>query len=327
MKNPHYTVTKEQHLQELIRRVTPIINVNVIVRKGEHLLLGRHAQFPGWLFPGSRMLWNETPQETALRVLKNEVPGVTASLKKFVAINTDHGWDSRAYGVNLYYLCDYISGEPISNENLQDFRWVGRDAFITSEDIYQIEKDLAQELDIAIRSINISEDEVLVEVDENDKEIGKITKKEAHKTSSRFHRAAHIMIFTSKGEVILQQRSWNKMTGPGKWDMPGGHQVYGQTIEQCAASELMEEMGVSVELNFVRKGLYQSDSQSEFYYLFTGISDGPYGFDKNEVEQIRIFDCEKLLRKEYSESDNVYEHVYGYIEELRPFWQKLAKPV
>lgn len=324
MQNPHYKVTKEQHLKELMARVTPIVNVNVIVRKGEHLLLGRHTQFPGWLFPGSRMYWNETPQETALRVLKNEVTGVTASLKKFVAINTDHGWDSRAYGVNLYYLCDYISGEPVSNENLQDFRWVMRDEFIKSDDIYQIEKDLAQELDIAIRAINISEDEMLVEVNKEDEEIGKITKKEAHKVPSRYHRAAHLMIFTSNGDVVLQQRSWNKMTGPGKWDMPGGHQVFGQTIEQCAASELMEEMGVSVELKLIRKGLYQSETQSEFYYLFAGISDGPYGFDKNEVEQVRIFDCEQLLKRNYPEAKDVLEHVFNYIQELRDFWKPLT---
>jgi 8-oxo-dGTP pyrophosphatase MutT (NUDIX family) len=133
------------------------------------------------------------------------------------------------------------------------------------------------------------------------------------------------MIFTSNGDVVLQQRSWNKMTGPGKWDMPGGHQVFGQTIEQCAASELMEEMGISVNLKLIRKGLYQSETQSEFYYLFAGISNGPYGFDKNEVEQVRIFECEQLLKRNYPEANDVLDHVYSYIEELRYFWKPLTK--
>jgi hypothetical protein len=64
-------------------------------------------------------------------------------------------------------------------------------------------------------------------------------------------------------------------------------------------------------------------NQAEFYYLYIGVSDGPYGFDKNEVEQIKIFDCEKLLLHEYQESGEVLPHVFGYITELRTFWEPL----
>ncbi|PJA12254.1 hypothetical protein COX64_04770 [Candidatus Dojkabacteria bacterium CG_4_10_14_0_2_um_filter_Dojkabacteria_WS6_41_15] len=333
MKNPNYNVTKEQHLKELKTRIPPILNVDIIIRKGELLLIARHKDSltnpkePKWMFPGSRMHWDETPQETALRVLANEVPGVTASLKKLVSVVSDKGWDNRANGIYIYYVFDYISGEPKANVQMIDFKWVTHQEFTSADDIYSIDQNLAKELDVAIRGINISEDEVLTEVNKDDEEIGKIIKKEAHSSNKRFHRAAHLMIFTSKGEVILQQRSWNKMSGPGKWDMPGGHQVLGQTIEQCAASELAEEMGISIDLTFVRKGLYQDTNQSEYYYLYAGISDGPYGFDKNEVEQIKVFDCKKLLLKEYEEAPQVLDHVFGYIKELRPFWEPLTKSV
>lgn len=329
MNNPNYKVTKEQHLQELIARVPPILNVNIIIRKENSYLLGKHITTlannneTNWLFPGGRMRWDETPQQTALRILSKELPGITASLKKLVNVTSDKGWDNRAYGITLYYLFDYISGEPQKNDQLIDFKWVTSEEFASAQDIYNIDQALAKDLDIAVRAINISEDEVLVEVDANDTEIGKITKKEAHSSNLHFHRAAHLMIFTTKGDVILQQRSFNKMTGPGKWDMPGGHQVFGQTIDQCAQSELAEEMGISVPLQFSRKGLYQDNKQSEYYYLYSGISDGPYGFDKNEVEQVKIFDCEKLLKRKYSEAPQVLNHVYKYVEELRPFWEPL----
>ncbi|MCC7304297.1 NUDIX hydrolase [bacterium] len=323
MSNPNYQVTKKQHLAELTSRVTPILNVDIIVRKEGLLLQGKKETAQFWQFPGGRIKWDETPENAALRILETELPGVTASLKKLVTVQSDIGWDNRAYGVTIYYLMEYISGEPTENENFGQYRWIERDRFIVTNDTYAIDQQLAKELDVAIRSINISEDEVLVEVDQNDQEIGKLTRKLAHKDNTRFHRAAHLMIFTSKGEIILQQRSFNKMTGPGAWDMPGGHQVFGQTIEQCAQSELAEEMGIHIPLTFVRKWLHQNNNQSKYYYLYSGISDGPYAFDKNEVEQIKVFDCEKLLMKEYPEAEKVLPHVFKYIEELRPLWEKL----
>jgi len=103
--------------------------------------------------------------------------------------------------------------------------------------------------------------------------------------------------------------------------MPGGHQAFGHTMEQTANQELMEEMGVSTSLTLHRIGLNTTETQAERYYLFYGISDGPFGFDKNEVEAVACFDCEKLLARGYEGEDNggfeILEHVYEYTQELR----------
>jgi len=107
--------------------------------------------------------------------------------------------------------------------------------------------------------------------------------------------------------------------------MAGGHQVEGQTIEQCAKSEVLEELGVDTRLIFRRKGLKKTDDQAEFYYLFYGLSDGPYGFDKNEVEQIKAFDCEKLLNGDYDKSFDILGHVKVYVKELRDVWKSLVR--
>lgn len=171
--------------------------------------------------------------------------------------------------------------------------------------------------------MNTSSDEILVEVDKNDNVIEEIVKRDAHSDSTRYHRAAHIMIFNSHGEVILQKRSFNKFTSPGKWDMHGGHQVAGQSIEQCAVAELSEELGITTDLKFHHKGLYQDDFQSEYFYLFVGTSDGPYGFDKNEVECIGTFDCQKLLDSGYDGEFDILPHVIKYVRELKDYWRKL----
>lgn len=48
-----------------------------------------------------------------------------------------------------------------------------------------------------------------------------------------------------KGEVLLAQRKQNDMLG-GMWEFPGGKQEPGETIEECIARELKEELGIKI---------------------------------------------------------------------------------
>jgi A/G-specific adenine glycosylase len=50
-----------------------------------------------------------------------------------------------------------------------------------------------------------------------------------------------------KGEVLIAQRLEGDMLG-GLWEFPGGKLEKGETIEECVARELKEELGVNVEV-------------------------------------------------------------------------------
>lgn len=50
-----------------------------------------------------------------------------------------------------------------------------------------------------------------------------------------------------KGEVLIAQRLEGDMLG-GLWEFPGGKQEKGETIEECVARELKEELGIIVEV-------------------------------------------------------------------------------
>jgi len=324
-----FKITKKQQLKEITSRITPILNVDIVIYKDGKYLIGRRSKkknplyFGIWLYPGGRMKYNETPQETAERILKTEVPGVNAKLRKLITAVSDKGTDPRAYGVTLYYLYEYISGKPMPSYQLDKSAWLTKDDFLKKERTHWCDKSFIDELDLAVRTINTSQDELLVEFDKDNKEIGTIIKRDAHSDPNKFHRAAHIFIFTSNGDVILHQRSLNKSTAPGKWDMFGGHQVSGHTIEQTANQELAEELGITTKLTFKKTWLYKSTMQSEFCYLYYGVSDGPYGFDRNEVAQIKKFDCQKLLDGKYDKEFDILPHVYDYLEELKSVWVKL----
>ncbi|MBI2414230.1 NUDIX domain-containing protein [candidate division WWE3 bacterium] len=329
IKQKPYKVTRDMQIKELINRVPPVVNVNLVIYKEGKFLIGTRSikkdklEHGLLLYPGGRMQFDETIAQCTKRILEAEVCGVQANLRRLITACTDLGTDVRSYNVNLYYLMDYVAGTPKPSFQFDSFKWYTEEELTRESKIVDEVQDIIGEVSAAVRLINTNEEEILVEADRDDNEVGSISKREAHHTSSRFHRAAHIVIFTSKGEVVLHQRSMNKITSAGKWDMFGGHQVYGHTIGQTAQAELAEELGINVPLTLVEKNLYSTNTQNEWAYLYYGISDGPYGFDRNEVAQIKVFDCERLLNGEYSKGYDILSHVFTYIERLRFIWGKL----
>ncbi|MEN8724141.1 MAG: NUDIX domain-containing protein, partial [Lentimonas sp.] len=60
-----------------------------------------------------------------------------------------------------------------------------------------------------------------------------------------FHRAVHVFVFNTKGELYLQRRSMTKDTAPGKWvSSCSGHVDSGEEYDQAAPRELGEEIGL-----------------------------------------------------------------------------------
>lgn len=63
-------------------------------------------------------------------------------------------------------------------------------------------------------------------------------------------------VFVLKDGKFLMQKRKGKH-GDGTWSLPGGHLEFGETPEECAAREVLEETGVSIAN--IRRGLYTND--------------------------------------------------------------------
>ena len=61
----------------------------------------------------------------------------------------------------------------------------------------------------------MKEEEVIL-VDTNDRPLGTMPKMEAHEKAV-LHRAFSVFILNKKGELLLQQRAWEKYHSPGLW--------------------------------------------------------------------------------------------------------------
>lgn len=84
-------------------------------------------------------------------------------------------------------------------------------------------------------------------VDENNQVIGQDTRYNVHK-NKLLHRAVHIIVRNSVGEVYLQRRSMTKDILPGRWTTScSGHVDAGETYEIAAVREIKEELGIALD--------------------------------------------------------------------------------
>lgn len=92
------------------------------------------------------------------------------------------------------------------------------------------------------------------------------------------HVAASGIVHNGKGEVLLEKRADN-----GWWGLPGGHVDVGESVEQAAIREILEETGIRVRIRRL-VGIY-SDPR---YNVIGAYSDGLIHF------VLVIFECEYL---------------------------------
>src|SRR5580692_1914163 len=129
-------------------------------------------------------------------------------------------------------------------------------------------------------------EEIFDVVNERDEVIGQAPRKEVH-ARGLWHRAIHVLVFNSRGEVFLQKRSLTKDTAAGKWDSSSsGHLDTGEDYDACAVRELREEIGLRLDAPPQR--LFKVDAcretDAEFVWVYRCESEGPFQLHPDEIE-------------------------------------------
>jgi len=132
--------------------------------------------------------------------------------------------------------------------------------------------------------------EVFDVVDENDQVTGTATRAEVH-AGRLMHRAVHVFLRNKRGDVLLQQRSMLKDVHPGDWDSSvSGHLDSGESYEQAAHREILEEMGIeSAELREIAPIAPCQNTGWEHVRIFTGDHHGPIRFPCAEIQAAQWF--------------------------------------
>jgi len=138
--------------------------------------------------------------------------------------------------------------------------------------------------------------EIFDVVDERDQVIGSRPRQEVHVNNLR-HRAVHIWIFNRRGDLFLQKRSPWKQSHPNLWcSSTAGHVDSGESYEEAAHRELLEEIGVDTKLKRFWKIDAAQETGYEFLEVFVGESEGPFRFAPGEVEAGAFFPVHQISR-------------------------------
>lgn len=110
-------------------------------------------------------------------------------------------------------------------------------------------------------------------VDEQDQPIEVRPRSVVH-ARKLLHRAVHVFVFNSRGELLIQLRSATKDESPLTYtSSASGHVSAGDSYAETAPRELQEEIGLCAPLHFVTKLPASIDLAWEHTVLYEAVSD------------------------------------------------------
>lgn len=139
-------------------------------------------------------------------------------------------------------------------------------------------------------------------VNDHDEETGVMEKMEAHRTGS-LHRAFSVLLFNSRGEMLLQKRAQTKYHSSGLWtNTCCSHPRPGESLEEATRRKLRQEMGIEANPRFAFKFQYKAplDNQLieyEIDHVFIGQFDGEPVLNEHEAEDWRFVDLHSLKQQ------------------------------
>lgn len=150
--------------------------------------------------------------------------------------------------------------------------------------------------------------ENVILVDAYDNPVGEMEKLSAH-SKGELHRALSVLIFNSKGEMLLQQRALSKYHTPGLWSNTCcSHPRPGEDSLEAASRRLGEEMGFVVPLkksfDFIYKAHFDNGlTEHEFDHVFFGTFDGEPHLNPQEAHDFKWMKPVDLLEHIRSEPE------------------------
>lgn len=152
----------------------------------------------------------------------------------------------------------------------------------------------------------------------------KALKSEAHRLGL-FHPTVHIWIYNTRKEILLQQRSPQKNTFPGKWDVSvAGHITAGDAPIETAVRECREELGILIDpgdlelISIKRSEIHHSPVliDREFHHIYglhRSLEPEHLLLQEEEVSAAKWFDIDQF--KNMQENPLLYPEIISFDEE------------
>ena len=145
-----------------------------------------------------------------------------------------------------------------------------------------------------------SDDEPLILVDAEDRQVGRLDKAACHDGGGILHRAFSVFLFDSQGRLLIQKRAAGKRLWPDYWSNTCcSHPRDGETLRIAVARRLKDELSTSSEFQFVYKFIYRAGfgnigTEHELCHVYLGRVTGEPVPNETEIEELRYISVEEL---------------------------------
>lgn len=131
-------------------------------------------------------------------------------------------------------------------------------------------------------------------VNEKNEIVGSTTKDEIYEKKIP-HRIVHILVINPKtNQVYFQKRSETKSFLPGYYcTSAGGHVQSGESYQNAAKRELVEEIGIKAELKKATDLEFEDSGHKRFIQLFVAYAEEGFEFRDGEVASGEFLDLDK----------------------------------
>ena len=135
-------------------------------------------------------------------------------------------------------------------------------------------------------------------VDEQDRVLKQAPRSQVH-AQKWLHRASHIFVFNSRGDLLVHRRTATKDECPSMFtSSASGHLAAGEGYETAAVRELEEELGLTSHIRFLAV-IPANGAATSFEHsgLFWTVTDHPPTFDPVEIESGEFLPLTEVLRR------------------------------
>lgn len=149
-------------------------------------------------------------------------------------------------------------------------------------------------------------------VDENNNVIGTTDAATAHE-KKLMHRIVGIFVFDADGDLYVQ--TGNKY---GKHDLAvGGHVGKGESYDDAARREMLEEIGLETPINHISTFLPENARLNHFWAIYEATA--PVGWKFTETEEVKSLEKMKVQNIVASMEADPEKFTHGFVNAMREF--------
>ena len=145
-----------------------------------------------------------------------------------------------------------------------------------------------------------------------------------------YHVVVHICVFNAKGEMLIQQRQPFKEGWPDMWDITvGGSAIAGDSSQTAAERELLEEIGLRMDLSNIRPHLTVNFEFGfdDYYLVETEVDMDALTLQYEEVQSVKWATKNEIISMmDHGEFIPYYRSLIELLFDMRKKYGAIQKP-